>query len=162
MLLSETRVTVTCQYKCHLIIQCNTVPHNTGKALFTLTTRHRIVSSTFDLFNALCKQRLRSVGFDGRCEQGIQLASVASLTGQPYGAFTPVISWTIAITIVWMIAFRLLPSAIQCSSCGKVMFSQVSVCPRGGGVQPWQADTPTGQTPPWQADTPPAGRHPSG
>ena len=44
------------------------------------------------------------------------------------------------------------------------MFSQVSACPRGGGVCPiacW--DTLPGQTPPWVdplwADTPP-GRHP--
>ena len=41
---------------------------------------------------------------------------------------------------------------VRNSSRGKVMFSQVSVCPQGGGVH----------HPPRQADTPPAGRHPLG
>ena len=49
----------------------------------------------------------------------------------------------------------------------KVMFLEVSVCPRGGVYTPW-ADTPSRQTlppgrhpPPW-ADTPhPVGRHPT-
>ena len=51
------------------------------------------------------------------------------------------------------------------SSSGKVMFSQVSVCPRGevyeAGTHPtplWQTDTPlAGRHPLWRADTP--GRH---
>ena len=44
---------------------------------------------------------------------------------------------------------------VRNSSCGKVMFSQVSVCPQGGGVHhpPCQTDTPP-------ADTHPLGRHP--
>ena len=65
---------------------------------------------------------------------------------------------------------------VRNSSCGKVMFSQVSVCPRGRGVHPPGRQTPPGQTPagkihprqthplgrhtPW-ADTPPLGRHTS-
>ena len=41
---------------------------------------------------------------------------------------------------------------VHTSSCVKVMFSRVSVCPHGGGVHP------PGQTPPW-ADTHWLGRH---
>ena len=41
---------------------------------------------------------------------------------------------------------------VRNSSCEKVMFSQVSVCPQGGGVHP-QAHIPLGRHP--QADTPP-------
>ena len=44
---------------------------------------------------------------------------------------------------------------VRNSSCEKVMFSQVSVCPQGGGVHPRLADIPGRQTPPRQADTPP-------
>ena len=43
----------------------------------------------------------------------------------------------------------------------RLIFSQVSVCPQGGGVHsPGQADTSPGQTPPGQADTPHPGRWP--
>ena len=55
---------------------------------------------------------------------------------------------------------------VRNSSCGKVMFSQVSVCPQGGRCTPlwqtdpsWKSDTPWADTP-WQADTPLAGRPP--
>ena len=51
---------------------------------------------------------------------------------------------------------------VRNSSCGKVMFSQASVCPQGGGVHPLgrhplpQADTPSHQadTPLWPDTTP--------
>ena len=33
---------------------------------------------------------------------------------------------------------------VRNSSCGNIMFSQVSICPQGGGVHP-QADTPPGR-----------------
>ena len=57
---------------------------------------------------------------------------------------------------------------VRNSSCGKVMFSQVSVCPQGGGVHP-QAHIPLGRHPPGRhppwADPPvqtlPLGRHAS-
>ena len=50
---------------------------------------------------------------------------------------------------------------VRNSSCGKVMFSQVSVCPQGGGVHPPWAETPPDRRsyaetpPPPRADTPP-------
>ena len=44
---------------------------------------------------------------------------------------------------------------IRNSSCGKVMFSQVSVCPQGGGVHP------PGQTPPDSSDGHYSGRYAS-
>ena len=60
---------------------------------------------------------------------------------------------------------------VRNSSCGKVMFSQVSVCPQGRGVQPLAGRQPLGRHPParyppgrhtsW-ADTPPGQTHPLG
>ena len=53
---------------------------------------------------------------------------------------------------------------VRNSSCGKVMFSQVSVCPRGEGcTPPCQADTnpPAGRRPPQMA-TAADGTHPTG
>ena len=62
--------------------------------------------------------------------------------------------------------------SVRNNSCIKVMFSQVSVCPQGGGVHPLGRHTLLGRHPPW-ADTPwtdnvrqippgqtPPGRHP--
>ena len=51
------------------------------------------------------------------------------------------------------------------SSCGKVIISQVSVCPQGGRCTPPGRQTPPGKThpgrhTPW-VDTPPLGRHTS-
>ena len=61
---------------------------------------------------------------------------------------------------IWKICKNVLIT-VRNSSCGKVIFSQVSVCPQGGGVHPpGQADTSPGQTPPGQADTPHPGRWP--
>ena len=45
---------------------------------------------------------------------------------------------------------------VRNSSCGKVMFSQVSVCPQGEVCTPW-ADTPWQTHPSW-VDTPPPPR----
>ena len=50
---------------------------------------------------------------------------------------------------------------IRNSSCGKVMLSQVSVCPHGGGVHTLPADTP-GQTPPPREDRLPRQTPPDG
>ena len=49
---------------------------------------------------------------------------------------------------------------VRDSSCGKVMFSQVSVCQRGGGVHP-SGRYPPGQKPPYQTATAADGTHPT-
>ena len=71
---------------------------------------------------------------------------------------------------LFLLIFISLFITVRNSSCGKVMFSQVSVCPQGGGVHPLgrhphplgrhpRADTPE-QTPPGQ--TPPRDGYCSG
>ena len=55
---------------------------------------------------------------------------------------------------------------VRNSSCGKVMFPQVSVCPRGWCTPPYgqtpQADTPWADTPLNQMATAADGTHPTG
>ena len=66
---------------------------------------------------------------------------------------------TAIVTIPLILALVIGFITVRNSSCGKVMFSQVCVCPQGGGVHL------LGRHPPCQADTPllpgrsPPGRH---
>ena len=105
----------------------------------------------------MCKQRLGSVGFDGKCEQGVPTGFCCIPVLSSYVNFmvyfTPVISWTVAITTVRMIAIRLLPSAIVVAE--RLYFHRCLSVHEGGRCTPL-----AGRHPHW-ADTLLAGRHPS-